>query len=47
MPEILGLSFSAMKLRAKTSVTTAMDFTIRSSIIHPLFLKNELYINYL
>lgn len=36
IPETLGLTFSAIKLRAKTSVTTAIDFTIRSSIIYPL-----------
>lgn len=37
IPEILGLTFSAIKLSVKTSITTAIDLIIRSSIIHPLF----------
>ena len=36
IPEILGLTFSAIKLSVKTRVTTAIDLMIRSSIIHPL-----------
>ena len=43
MPETLGLTFSAIQLSDNTRVTTAIDFIIKSSIIHP-FLKRMNYI---